>query len=97
MARIALKNVKPGMQLSKNVCNDSGSMLVNEGEIITEEMLQKLINAHVSYVSVAEKMDEARLEQELSALEIRFAVTGAKPYMDKLKRLLQDHLKELFS
>ncbi len=97
MSRIALKDAEAGMQLSKAVLNDAGAKLVGRGTRITEELLQKLVNADVKYVYVISQSDGTRLEEETSALESRFARTKEKPHMDRLKRLLQEHLKELYS
>lgn len=85
------------MRLSKAVRNDAGVNLINKGTLITENILQKLINANVAYVFVASESDKGRLEEELSALEARFSRTGEKPHMAGLKRLLQEHLQELYS
>ncbi len=95
MPRIALKYVEVGMQLSKAVTNDAGVSLINKGAVITEKMLQKLVNANVRYVFVVNRSDEGRLEQELSALDARFARSTEKPHMAVLKSLLREHLEEL--
>ncbi len=97
MPRLALTYVEAGMRLSKAVRNDAGVKLIDKGVTITEKILQKLIDTDVPYVFVVGDSDAERLEEELSALDARFARTGEKPLMDRLKRLLQEHLKELYS
>ena len=97
MPKIALKYVEVGMRLSKAVRNDAGMKLINKGTTITERILQKLINANVGYLFVVSESDAERLEEELSALDARFARTCEKPHMDGLKRLLREHLEELYS
>ena len=97
MPRIALKNVEAGMQLSRAVLNDAGAMLVDHGTKLTQEMIRKLANAHVRSVFVMDQSDDGRLEEALSALETRFARTEGQPHMDRLKRLLLQHLQELYS
>lgn len=97
MPRIALKNVEAGMQLSRAVLNDAGAKLVDRGVRITQEMLLKLVNARVRYVFVVDTSDDGQLEEALSALEARFSRTEEKPHMDGLKRLLREHLQELYS
>ena len=97
MPRIALKNLAPGMQLSRSVINGGGAMLVDQGVKVSEEMIQKLANARIKYVSVVDRLGEDPLAEALSALEARFAVTGDAPHMDRLKRLLKEHLQELYS
>ena len=97
MPRIALKNVEPGMQLSRAVVNDAGAKLINRGARITEEMLRKLVNANIRHVYVVCLSGDGALEEALSALEARFVRTGDKPHMDRLRRLLQEHLQELYS
>jgi len=95
--RIALKNVEAGMQLSRAVLNEAGAKLVDQGARITQEMLLKLVNAHVRYVFVVGRSDDGQLAEALSALDARFARTEEKPYMNRLKRLLKEHLQELYS
>ncbi len=97
MPKLALKYVKTGMRLSKAVRNDAGMKLINKGTIITEKILENLTNANVGYVFVAADSDAQGLEEELASLDHRFARTGEKPHMESLKRILQDHLKELYS
>ncbi len=96
MPRIALEHVEVGMQLSKSVSNDAGVKLIAKGTVVTDKVLQKLANANVHYVFVANTSDPARLEQELAALEARFAKTGERPHMEGLKKLLREHLEELY-
>ncbi len=97
MPRIALKNVEAGMQLSRAVLNDAGAKLVGQGARITQEMLRKLVNAHVRYVFVVSQSDDGQLEEALSGLEARFARTKDRLHMDRLKRLLREHFQELYS
>ncbi len=97
MPRIALKNLEAGMQLSRAVLNGAGAKLVDQGAKITEEMIRKLINANIRYVFVTSQSDDALLEEMLVALEARFAKTRDEPHMDRLRRLMRDHLQELYS
>lgn len=97
MSRIALKYVEVGMQLSKAVSNDAGVKLINEGTVVTDKIIQKLVNGNVRYVFVKREADAVRLEDELSALDARFARTRGKPHMEELRNLLQGHLEELYS
>jgi hypothetical protein len=97
LPRIALKNLTPGMQLSRSVLNGGGAMLVDQGVKVSEDMIRKLANAGIRYVFVVDRLDEDPLAEALSALEGRFAVTGDEPHMGRLKRLLKEHLQELYS
>ena len=97
MPRIALKNLAPNMQLSKPVFNGAGAMLVDRGVRISEEMIRKLDNADIRYVFVVDRSDDESLDEMLSALEARFARAGDQPHMGRVKRLLEEHLRELYS
>lgn len=97
MPRTALKNLAPGMQLSKPVFNGAGAMLADRGVRISEEMIRKLENADIRYVFVIGLPDDDSLDEMLSALEARFAPAGDQPHMGRLKRLLKEHLQELYS
>ena len=97
MPRIALKNLMPGMQLSRPVLNGAGAMLVDRGVVISEEVIEKLGNADIRHVFVINRSDEDSLDVMLSALEARFIRVGDGAHMDRLKRLLKEHLQELYS
>ena len=97
MPRIALKNIQAGMQLSRHILNSAGTLLIDQGAAITQEMIEKLINADIRYVSVMGGEANASLEEALSALETRFARTKDDPHMGRLRRLLREHLQELYS
>jgi hypothetical protein len=97
LPRIALKNLRSGMQLSRPVVNGAGAMLVDRGVSVSEEMIGKLANADIRYVFVVGRVSDGPLEEELSALETRFAGTEDESHMGRLKRLLRDHLQELYS
>jgi hypothetical protein len=95
--RIALKNVQAGMQLSRSILNSAGALLVEQGATITQEMIGKLANADIRYVFVTGEVSNGALEEMLSALETRFARTKDEPHMGRLRRLLTEHLRELYS
>jgi hypothetical protein len=94
--RIALNNVEIGMQLSRPVFNSSGAFLIDRGVEITEEMIRRLFHAGVSYVFVEGRPD-ATLEKELSALEKRFSKCKDNARMATLRRLIREHMKDLYS
>ena len=97
MPRIALKNIEAGMQLSRPVLNSAGVLLVDRGVKITQEMIAKLVNADIRYVFVVGQPEGPSFEEAISALERRFSKTGDDPHMERLRRLLREHLQELYS
>ena len=97
MPRIALKNAQTGMQLSRPVLNGAGALLIDQGATITQEMIGRLVNADIRYVFVIGGEANGALEEMLSALETRFARTKDDPHMGRLRRLLREHLQELYS
>lgn len=42
------KQLKPGMVLAKNLLAQSGMLLLNEGKILTEDLIQKLVSFETS-------------------------------------------------
>ena len=97
LSRIALKDVEAGMQLSRPVLYDAGAMLIDRGARISEEMIQKLVNADIRYIFVVGRPDDCPLDEMLSALDARFAKTKDEPHMDRLRQLMREHLQELYS
>lgn len=97
MPRIALKNLEVGMQLSKPALNSAGALLVDRGAKITEEMIVKLSNADIRHVFVVRRPEDTSLEEVIFALERRFSKTKDDQLMERLERLLREHLEELYS
>jgi hypothetical protein len=97
LPRLCLDKIQLGMQLSRHALNNSGVLLLERGTVITAEMLGKLRNAEVRHLFVADNSDDERLDEALSALEERFAMTRDEPHMGVLRDLLREHMEDIYT
>ncbi len=97
MARVATKDLVPGMKLARPVLNKSGLAMLGEDTELTQALIDKIQQMDIQSVNVkgiARKL--APREEVLAALEKRFTNIEGKPYMDVLKRLLEEHIEGLY-
>jgi hypothetical protein len=97
LPRLPLDKIQLGMQLSRHAVNNSGVLLLERGTVITDEIIGKLRNAEVRHLFVADNSDDERLDEMLSALEKRFAMTRDEPHMGVLKELLREHMEDIYT
>ncbi len=97
MIRIAVNNLKPGMKLAKPVQNESGMVLISEGTELTFSTIERLIIMGVSSVMIeGEKTHSKSKEDVLNEINARFKKTENAKHMSSLKRILIDHINELY-
>lgn len=95
--RIPVQELKPGMRLAKPVENSSGMVLLGENTELTIEFIDKIKNMGIGSVSVQGSYTPAvPCEELLADLDRRFDKIQNEPYMDTLKRILQEHIKALY-
>jgi hypothetical protein len=85
------------MRLLKPVTNPSGMILLTEGLELTEEMIERLHKMEIENVFVRGGNKPTRPKDLLlSELDYRFKKTEAEPQMAILKRIMADHIEELY-
>ncbi|MDI6729612.1 MAG: hypothetical protein QMD44_11920 [Thermodesulfovibrionales bacterium] len=97
MPKVTVNNLKPGMKLSKPVVNEAGMILLGEGTEITNALIERLQNMNVSSVFVegASKPQKPK-EEAMAEIDARFKKTENEPHMGMLKKLLKEHVEELY-
>jgi hypothetical protein len=85
------------MKLSKPVVNEAGMILLGEGTEITDALIERLQNMNVGSVFVegASRPQKSK-EDAMAEIDARFKKTENEPYMGMLKKLLKEHVEELY-
>ncbi len=97
MSKIALDNLQAGMKLSKAVQNSSGMVLLGENTELTVELIDKIGGMGVDSVYIQGLSKPSMpIEAMMAQLDGKFANIEKEPYMDTLKRVLQDHIAGLY-
>ncbi len=97
MPKVTVNNLKPGMKLSKPVVNEAGMILLGEGTEITDVLIERLQNMNVSSVFVEGASKPQKPKEEVMAeIDARFKKTENEPHMGMLKRLIKEHVEELY-
>ncbi len=98
MARVATKDLVPGMRLARPILNKSGLPILGEDTELTQAIIDKIQGMDIQDVNIkglSRKL--APQEEVLAQLDQRFKNVEGKPYMDVLKRLLTEHIEELYA
>lgn len=86
------------MRLSRPVLNKSGLPILGEDTELTQAIIDKIQEMDIQNVNVKGlSRTLAPREEVLARLEQRFKNAEGKPYMDVLKRLLVEHIEELYA
>ncbi|HOP84917.1 MAG TPA: hypothetical protein PLM71_11800 [Syntrophorhabdaceae bacterium] len=97
MPRINVDEVKPGMTTSKPVSNENGIIIIKENTELTDSIIDRLKKMGIEYIFVkAEKRFSKSKEDMLNEVEKRFNRMSNKPIMDKIKRIVREHIEELY-
>ncbi len=98
MAGVATKDLVPGMRLARPVLNKSGLPILGEDTELTQAIIDKIQEMDIQSVNIKGiSRTLAPREEVLAQLDRRFKNVEGKPYMDVLKRLLVEHIEELYA
>lgn len=97
MSKVLVENLKVGMKLSKPIVNDAGMVMLGAGTELTRSAIERLGAMNIAAVHVEGSSAPGKSKEHLlSELDARFRKTENEPYMAGLKRLLKEHIEELF-
>lgn len=97
MAKVAVANLKAGMKLLKPVVNETGMVMFGEGTVLTDQMITRLSNMNISAVFVEGGQQRTKSKEEaLRELEQRFARSGENEQMRMLKKVMIEHIEEIY-
>ncbi|MFQ3574176.1 MAG: hypothetical protein SNJ53_06035 [Thermodesulfovibrionales bacterium] len=97
MAKVPVTHLKPGMKLIKPVVNDAGMVMLGEGTVLTDQMINKISNMNISAVFVDGSSQKAKSKEEtIKEIEERFSKSADTEQMRLLKRLMLEHVEEVY-
>lgn len=97
MPKISVSELKPGMIVSRDVYNDNGVIVLKENTELTESIIERFKKMGIEYIYVkGEKRFSKSKEETLKEVEKRFNRTEGKPIMDRIKRIIMEHIEGLY-
>jgi len=98
VASVSVANLKPGMKLSRAVVNDSGMVLLPQGTVLTDSLIQRIENMNLTSISVEGGAESRKPKEEvLAELEHRFRKSDDQPLMQVIKRAMREHLEAVYN
>ncbi|MCX7966383.1 MAG: hypothetical protein N2596_07150 [Syntrophorhabdaceae bacterium] len=98
MPKISVEGLKPGMVISKPVFNENGVVILKENTELTENIINRLKKMEIEYVFVkGERKFSKTKEEMILEVEKRFERGQNKPLMENIKRIIKEHIEELYA
>jgi hypothetical protein len=86
------------MCLAKPVMNKGGLVMLAEGTVLTEALIEKIKDMDAGGVYIQGLSQPSIPKQEmLSQLDDRFRNVEGEPYMTALKKLMREHMEGLYA
>jgi hypothetical protein len=96
MPRISVDKLEPGMRLTKPVTRGE-MILLGEGTELTDRWIQKIKDMDVASVYIDGPSHMSVPKDEMMAqLDQRFKNVADEPYMDIIKKLVWEHIEDLY-
>lgn len=96
MKKIYVAELEPGMKLARPVVKDT-MVLLRDGTELTGTIIRKIKNMDLNTVYIEAPPDSCVSKDELLInLERRFQNIDHEPYMDMIKRLVQEHIEAFY-
>ena len=101
MQRLPINLLEAGMIVGREVLNDKGIVLVSVGAELSDKLILRLENMHISKVFVkgcpVQLADYApkSIKQKMTDLEIGFSRMGDDPLMAKFRVIVKAHMIKL--
>ncbi len=97
MKRIPASQLEPGMKLAKPVTAGSGMVLLGEGTELTAARIERIQDMNIASVFVeGPPVQAVGKEEALDNLDARFSRVEGKPAMDRIKRIVKEHIEGLY-
>jgi hypothetical protein len=96
MPRIPVDKLEPGMKLVKPVMRGE-MVLLGEGTELNDNWIQKIKDMEIGtvYVDGPSQMSVPK-DEMMAQLDKRFQKVADKPYMNVIKKLVQEHIEGLY-
>jgi hypothetical protein len=97
MPKIPVAKLEPGMKLAKPVVAKNGMVMLGEGTELTEKWIERIQDMEIASIFIdGPPVQTISKEEALANLEARFASAEDKPFMNSIKKLVQEHIEGLY-
>jgi hypothetical protein len=98
MVKVPPDKLMPGMRLAKPIMNKAGMALLGQGTELTETWIMRIQEMELEgAVHVEGKQEmEVPLDEMLAALEERFRTPEGNHRMERIKRAVERHIRNLY-
>ncbi|MFA5182687.1 MAG: hypothetical protein WC405_15295 [Syntrophales bacterium] len=95
--KIQLADLESGMVIVKPVTMKNGMVILGEGVTLTPAWVERLQDMDIDGVYIdAPKEQQLTKEEAIVKLNARFEPVADRPYMNRLKKILADHIEDLY-
>ena len=97
MPKIPSDKLEPGMKLAKPVVGKNGMVMLGEGTELTAKWIERIQDMGMTSIFVdGPPVQMISREEALANLNARFALVENKPYMNSIKKIVQEHIEGLY-
>jgi hypothetical protein len=97
MPKIPSDRLEPGMKLAKPVVGKNGMVMLGEGTELTEKWIERIQDMGITSIFIdGPPVQMITREEALANLNARFALVENKPYMNSIKKIVQEHIEGLY-
>jgi hypothetical protein len=97
MVKIPVSKIEAGMKLAKPVAAKSGMVMLGEGTELTAKWIERIQDMGITNIFVeGPPVQAVPREEALANLDARFAHVEEKPYMNAIKKIVKQHIEDLY-
>ncbi len=97
MPKIAADKLEPGMKLARPIVGKNGMVMLGEGTELNEKWIERIQDMEIAHVFVdGPPVQTISREEALAALDARFVLVEGKPFMNSIKKIVQQHIEGLY-
>jgi len=96
MPKVSVEDLKAGMKLAKALSRGN-MVLLGEGTVLTETWISRIGDMGVDAIFVDGPSEQPIPKEEaIRQLDLRFRNVLDKPYMERIKKMVQEHIERLY-
>ncbi len=85
------------MKLAKPIVGKNGMVMLGEGTELTEKWIERIQDMEINGIFVdGPPVQTIPREEALANLEARFVLVEGKPFMNSIKKIVQEHIEGLY-
>jgi len=97
MPKILANKLEPGMILGRPIVGKNGMIMLGEGTELTEKWVERIQDMEITSVFIeGPPIQTISKEDALANLDARFKLVEGKPFMNSIKRIVQEHIEGLY-